>query len=162
MNTQKYESNQLRTAGTLLTFVLVCLFAWLSVLVVAIGAQAYEQIVSNTDQNAQLRTSLSYTANKIRVYDGRGLIEARQEGDIDTLALTETIDGELYVTYIYCYNGMLYEWFTAGGTAFDPEQGEALIPMQAFHAMVDTHGVWQSYVDAEGQQFSQFTAVFTR
>lgn len=161
MNAQKFDGNQLRTAGTLLAFVLVCLFALLSVLVVTIGIQAYEQIVENTQTNAELRTSLSYTANKIRVYDGFGEMEALQIGDMDVLALHETVDGDRYVTYIYCFNGMLYEWFTAADTPFDPLQGEALLPMESFAVTVDANGIWQTYTNMQGQSDSQFTARFS-
>ncbi len=160
MNTQRFDSNHLRTAGSLLTLALVLLFALLSVLIVAIGIQAYDQIVQNAETNARFRTSLSYTANKIRVYDGLGMIEATREGDIDTLALHETIDGDEYVTYIYCYNGMLYEWFTAAGTAFDPLQGEALLLMESFQAVVDANGIWQTFTDPDGMRYTQYTALF--
>ncbi|HPF87710.1 MAG TPA: DUF4860 domain-containing protein [Candidatus Limiplasma sp.] len=161
MRTQRFESNNLRTAGSLLTFVLVCMFALLSVLIVAIGIQAYDQIMQNTQANTQLRTSLSYTVNKIRAHDGLGAIEAKQEGDSDTLALYQTIEGEGYVTYIYCYDGMLYEWFTAAGTAFDPKQGEPLVELQSFSAVVGKSGVQLLYTDTEGVAHTQFTATFS-
>jgi len=156
-----FDSNHLRTAGSLLSFILICLFALLSVLNVAVGIQAYEQIIQNTESNTQLRTSISYTANKIRAHDGLGKIESKQEGDIDTLALYQNIEGDDYITYIYCYDGMLYELFTSADTGFDPEQGEALIPLGSFCATVEENGIAQVYIDTDGVQYTQFTAVFS-
>ena len=162
MRTQGYDRNHLRTAGSLLTFALVCLFSFLSVLIVVIGVQAYGQIVRNADTNTQLRISLSYTANKIRAHDGLGKIEAKQQGNMDTLALHQTIEGDEYVTYIYSYQGMLYEWFTSVDAVFDPELGEALIPVESFHITVSEDGILQEFVDSEGVQYTQFTAVFSQ
>lgn len=161
MNRQRFDSNNLRTAGSLLTFVLICTFALLSVMIVAIGIQAYEQIIQNSETNTQLRTSISYTANKIRAHDGVGEIEAKREGDINTLALYQNIEGDDYVTYIYCYDGMLYEWFTAADTVFDPRQGEKLIALQSFYATVAENGVQLIFIDSEGMRHTQFTVVFS-
>lgn len=161
MNAQRFDGNHLKVAGSLLTSALVCLFALLSVLVIAIGVQAYNQVVRNADANAQLRTSLSYTANKIRAHDGLGEIAAAREGGIDTLALFQAIEGEAYVTYIYCYDGMLYEWFTAADAAFDPELGEALVPMESFRASVGDNRVEQWYVNTDGVRYTQYTAIIS-
>jgi hypothetical protein len=162
MNAQGFGNRNLRTAGSLLAFALVCLFALLSVLVVTTGLQAYEQIIRNAELNTQLRTSLNYTANKIRAHDGLGAVEAKLEGDIPTLALYETIEGDGYVTYIYCYGGMLYERFAPADSAFDPEQGEELVPMESFSATVDARGVTQLFEDLSGERYTQFTATISK
>lgn len=161
MNAQGFENRHLRTAGSLLTFALVCLFALLSVLVVTTGIQVYEQILRNAELNMQLRTSLNYTVNKIRAHDGLGSIEAKLERGIPVLALYEAIEGDDYVTYIYCYGGMLYERFAPADSAFDPEQGEELVPMKSFSATVDERGVTQLFQDLDGELYTQFTAIIS-
>ena len=160
MNTQRFGGTHLKTAGALLAFVLVCVFAVLSVLIVAIAIQAYDQIISNAEADGQLRMSLSYTANKIRAHDGLGTIEAKQEGNIDVLALYQTIDGEEYVTYIYCDHGMLLECFTTADSAFDPDMGEELMPLQSFSATVYANRVEQAFIGPDGMPYTQTTAIF--
>jgi len=45
--------------------------------------------------------------------------------------LTETLEGELYETWIYCYDGWICEYFTEAGLAApDPQLGEPVLEAQ--------------------------------
>ncbi|MBQ6875929.1 MAG: DUF4860 domain-containing protein, partial [Lachnospiraceae bacterium] len=56
----------------------------------------------------------------------------------------------VYLTRIYCHNGYLYELFTLEGLQFEPEDGEAILPLNSlsFSRSGDLLYVEVEYTDA--------------
>jgi len=49
----------------------------------------------------------------------------------ELLTLTEVIDGQPYLTRLYCHDGYLRELFSCAENDFFPEDGEMVLPAQA-------------------------------
>ena len=115
-----------------LTGVLVLLvFAvfMVSVLLVLLsGADTVQKLTHRDRQTYHHRTAVQYITTRIRQADVNGAVSAED----DTLILTQNIDGYLYETRIYCYNGYLREMFCEAGLTLAPDFGEEILPMDAF------------------------------
>lgn len=109
---------------SVLSLLVFALFTLCLLLTVLTGARVYRQIVSDTQGGSDKRTKLQYLSTKVR--QGQD-ISLGDFGGCDALILRETIDGENYVTYVYCHGGWLRELFCAEGASLSPEDGETVI-----------------------------------
>ena len=109
-------------------FALLATFALLSLVVVLVGAQSYRMINAPAERAYLSRTGLSYLAGKVRAADEAGMLEIRQEDGMDVLALSSLHAGERYITYIYCDNSQVREYFARADIEFSPSFGEEICP----------------------------------
>lgn len=106
-------------------------FALLSMLLTVTGAHVYSDIVSTGRENTQLRSSLSYAANKVRMSTrAAGTVRIEVEGGITVLVLEAAAKG--YQTRIYYYEGALRELYQAAEQPFWPDLGEKLMEVSEF------------------------------
>ena len=102
------------------TFVLLLFVAFSAavVIVLVLGAKKYSELVERDNKNYDKRVISSYVAAKIRSNDEKdgvkigGFNNPDKKDEIETLYLYKTIDGEKYVSKIYCYDGYIYELYT--------------------------------------------------
>ena len=112
----------------LFILVLLCLFSFGSLMAVVMGANTYMKIKDASDSSFELRTPLSYIGMKVRQHDENNSISVIQKDGTNALVL-QTLDGdELCETWIYEYEGNLCEVYLEKGTAFDLEDGMAILP----------------------------------
>lgn len=107
------------------------LFAVCILLVLLAGADSYRAVTLRGEQSYDRRTAVQYLAMHLRQADRAGAVSVQQFDGADALVLRETVDGEGYLTRIYCAQGYLRELFTAEGGSFDPEDGEPLLKADA-------------------------------
>ena len=118
-------------------FVLLGLFAVMSTLMVLLGAQMYRHTVDRATANNDRRMLGAYVRSMVRAGDAAGAVAVERYGDVTALALHELIDGEEYVTWLYGYQGFLYEQFTGAGREFEPQGGTAICPVRAFAPSIE-------------------------
>ena len=112
-------------------FVLLGLFALMSTLMVLLGAQMYHATVDHSQYNNENRIMGAYVRSMIRSMDD-GLISVESPGGIPALALREIWEGDEYVTWLYQYDGQLYEQFTDLTDDFSPARGTEICPANSF------------------------------
>ena len=132
-------------------FVLLGLFAVMSTLMVLLGAQMYRGTVDNSTRNNDYRVLNAYVRSMIRAEDAADSVRVEQPGGLTALAMREVIDGDGYVTWIYAYDGQLYELFTDEGYDFKPEDGTAICPAGSFSAEVKDGLVNVYMTDVNGE-----------
>lgn len=111
---------------------LFCIFTVSAFLVVIIGANVYRSTVENMENTYSTRTALSYVTEKIRRYDGDGLIRLTELDGTAALAFYDSTDNEDYITYVYSNGNALLE-FTAGSDAdISSDMGEEVISVRNF------------------------------
>ncbi|MDF3002781.1 MAG: hypothetical protein K0Q48_2900, partial [Bacillota bacterium] len=107
---------------------LLCLFSFGSLMAVVMGANTYMKIKDSSDSAFELRTPLSYISMKVRQHDEINSVAVVQKEGINALVL-EGLDGEeLCQTWIYEYKGNLCEVYLEKDTAFELENGMAILP----------------------------------
>jgi len=114
----------------LMALLLFGVFA-ICILGVLLGATGiYQRLTERDAQSYEMRTAAMYVATKVRQNDRAGGIAVEQIGQSDALVLTETVEGETFRTWIYCYDDYLYELFLPADLEAAPEDGERLLPVE--------------------------------
>jgi hypothetical protein len=132
-------------------FALLAAFALLSLLVVIIGARSYQGINSTAEQAFLSRTGMSYLVGKVRGADSAGQIEIRKEGELTVLTLGQELEGEKYLTYIYCDGAQVREYFAQADVAFSPDYGEKIFDASGLTFSLEGGLLQISIVDASGK-----------
>ena len=108
------------------------IFAVCVMAVLFAGTRSYSTLTEADRQGYETRTAAGYIAAKVRQADGLEL-SAETFGGADALSISETIEGEDYKTFIYCFDGWLMEYFAdADGVDMeaDMEFGSRLFPAE--------------------------------
>lgn len=105
----------------LLTFLVLALCL---LLVLLMGAGSYRRLVEQGQEQYNARTAVQYVATRLRQAEE---IQLTAFGTGDALVLPQTVEGERYVTYVYCHNGCLRELYCREGAPLTPEDGEAVL-----------------------------------
>lgn len=101
-------------------------FALCVLLVLLTGADVYGKLVDRGQGDYTRRTATQYIATRIHQAD-QGAVTLENFAGQEALVLWETIGGSSYLTRVYCYEGWLWELFTAEGGNFSPEDGQRLL-----------------------------------
>ena len=110
----------------LLTFVL-CAISILFVLLN--GAGVYRRLTQRDQYSYDSRTCVQYVATKMRQAPSPAAISTDTFGTVDSLRISQDIEGLEFVTRIYCYENWLMEIFTLADGDFFPEDGEKILPL---------------------------------
>lgn len=121
-----------RGLSRVLLLLLLLFFAVSALLTAVFGVSMYRSISGDSDANYALRASMAYVSGKVRALDSEGFLSAENIGGVDVLVLSETIEGFVYNTYIYIYDGKLCELYVDDGFAFDPAVGIPLVEVESF------------------------------
>ena len=110
---------------------LLCLtvFALCVLLVLLTGADVYRKLVDRGGENYERRTALQYLTTRVRQ------AETVEIGDLEgceALMLGQSVDGEVYTTWVYCHEGWLRELYAVPGAKLPPGAGEALVEAEHF------------------------------
>lgn len=100
------------------------LFALCLLLTVLSGAKVYRKILQNTENSSENRIRTQYLAQKVQ--QGRDVSVENFDGG-QALVLREEVDGQCYVTYIYCHEGWIRELFCREGAGLTRADGERVI-----------------------------------
>ena len=121
------ERNGKLNVDSILALVLFGVFAVCVLLVLLQGARCYERLTRRGQDSYNERTAVQYIITRVRQADAAGAVSLGMTDGIQTLQLTESIDGENYVTRVYCYNGEIRELFSAEKFTFSPQDGQSII-----------------------------------
>ena len=125
-------------------------FAVCVVLVLLTGADAYRGLTRRDQSVYSRRTVAQYLTTRVRQADRAGQIAAGQFGGGDALLLEEEIDGILFVTRVYYYDGAIRELFSFADETFEPRDGEEILPAQGLELALNGQVLTASIVNADG------------
>ena len=119
-------------------------FAFLSLILVSLGASVYERNVSDMQEVAAKRTAFAYVTQKVRQADEAGRVrvgvfpvEVHSSYYGEALIFSREIRGEIYETYLYAYDGSLRELTVRAGGDITPGMGAAILPAELFRVKAD-------------------------
>lgn len=124
------KQRESKTTG-LLVLTVFTVFALCILMVLLTGARGYEALVRRGEKTYACRTAAQYLATRVRQSDTADGISVEDFGGQSALVLRQEIDGETYLTRIYCHDGFLRELFTTEKGSFSPEDGEKLTELTA-------------------------------
>ena len=132
----------------LLALLLFGVFAACILSVLLTGADAYRRLTVRDDASCDRRTAAQYLSTKIRQGDRLGGVTVEHLGGEPTLALSEDVEGETYVTWIYVEDGYLRELFSAADAGLERADGEKILPSEAVTFSLE-HGVLAAELTAQ-------------
>ena len=110
---------------------LLLLFAFLAFSMLGGGANLYQKVTEDMDENYEVRTPLAYMATKVRQSDVVGGVSWEVVDDRDVLVLKEYVDdGRVYETRIYTYEGYLYELYQSQGDGLTLAEGQKIMELE--------------------------------
>lgn len=127
MNLRTHQSTQ-----TLFVLLIAFIFTGVSLFLVLLGADAYQNSLQAITVNHQIRATLSYTANQIRTADRADNIEVTTVDGQQVLRIHSQEESKTGNTYLYFHKGFLMELFTSDEEPFVPEQGEKITEIKQF------------------------------
>ena len=131
-------------------------FASCVLLVLFMGTSVYSRLTERSQQAYDRRTSVQYVTTKVRQVPSAANVSVQDFDGVSALTITEDINGELFNTRIYCYDGWLMELFTFADNEFNPADGQRIMPAQGFTASLDGDRLTLDIVDESGYE-SQLT-----
>lgn len=120
------------TIQTLFAITLFGVFALCCILVLIFGARIYQGVVSAEKSNAEIRTSLSYVAEKVHQNDKLNGIRLETIDGTPTLLLSDIYGSTEYITYIYFRDGQLKEQTLRSDLTPSPDMGQNIAELQDF------------------------------
>lgn len=117
------EHRTSRTTG-LLALLVFLLFALCVLLVLLTGAGVYRGLVRRGEESFAQRTTVQYLATRVRQ---ARTVTVQDFHGCKALVIPETIDGDTYLTRVYCHDGWLWELFSTDTADLSPEDGERVL-----------------------------------
>lgn len=108
----------------LIALLLFGVFAVCVLAVLLTGADAYRRLTQRDQVAFDRRSCVQYIATKVRQADTAGNVAVVEIGGVSSLVMDA--DQE-YVTYLYCYDGWLWELYTWCGEPPVPGDGQQLV-----------------------------------
>ena len=116
-----------RKLTNLMALLVFAVFALCVLLVTLAGADAYQRLTRQGQDQYARRTATQYITTRVRQSQGVALEDF---SGVEALVFPETVENRVYVTRVYCYDGYLRELFTPIDGNFSPSDGEKLMPLQ--------------------------------
>ncbi len=144
----------------LFTLALFLVFAVMALLVVVLGANAYNDISRSSEDNNNIRSSFVYLTEKIRQGDAGGGVAVSNLAGGDALVLSQEINNDNYQTWIYLSEGKLTEIFIREGTPFAPQTGQAIMDLSSFDIEALGGGLFRmTLLDAFGNKYDSLVSL---
>ena len=131
-------------------FVLLGLFAVMSTLMVLLGAQMYRNTVDHATLNNENRVLASYVRSMVRAEDIASAMRVENYDGVEALTMTSVEGDREFTTWLYCYDGWLYEHYTGGSDTLVPEKGTQICPAGRFIPRIEGNLLTVTMIDAGG------------
>lgn len=151
------------TVDRVFVLALLALFVAVAFILVFTGARQYRSIADGMTENFNERTIASYLREKMNQNDMEGAVSLTTIGDCQALALEEEANEAVFITYIYCYGGSLYEITVSDGTDVLPGDGQEIMELQGLDIKMINPQLYEfSVTDALDRNYSIYAALNTK
>ncbi len=151
-----FHSNKQHTIDILFMLSLFCVFAICSIVLIIFGADIYQDTVNKTNDNYLERTSVAYITEKLRQTDMDQSVSIVNTDGIDMLTIESEIEGKMYSTRLYEYDGHLYECFSRSDIILSPDAGQAIFEIKELNFYFVTPSLLQISYEASKQESVSF------
>lgn len=109
----------------ILALLVFAIFAVCLLLVLLSGARVYRDLTEQAQTAFEARAAVQYITMRVRQAE---TVAAEDFDGCVALVLPEEINGERYLTRVYCYGGYIRELFCAEGALLTKADGEKILP----------------------------------
>lgn len=126
---------------------------------VTAGASAYHASRRALETSYSSRTLVDYATAKALGGNEKGRVYVGNIEGLPCLTIEEEYEGELYITQIYCLDGMLKELFCLADSGMGPTEGMDIVPCRAFEpSQVSPDLIYLSF-DVDGEESFGYVSV---
>ncbi|MBQ7944133.1 MAG: DUF4860 domain-containing protein [Lachnospiraceae bacterium] len=151
-----FRSNKQHTIDIIFMLSLFCVFALCSVALIIFGANIYQNTVNKTNQNYLERTSVAYLTEKLRQTDIAQSVSIIHSDGIDMLSIESEIEGQLYSTRLYEFEGYLYECSSRSDIVLSPDAGQAIFKIEQLNFQFISPSLLQVTFESTEQELVSF------
>lgn len=145
---------------SLLVMILMVIFALSTMLIILEGKSAFERVTENKIEDENARIALSYVNKRIKQDDQTNAIQLIESAVMDEEALRIDHGQGLY-TYIYSFDGMMYECYTDTVPSLNLSTEIVPIPQLDFD-MVDSTVLMTISYEYQGQMIEVTQKTYLR
>lgn len=145
-----------RSAPTVAALLLLAVFAAGILGVLLGGAAAYRRLNQQDQRSFESRTCLQYLATRVRQASGPDAVSIAPFGQVDALVIRQELEGEVFLTRVYCYDGWLMELFSFAEGEQEPRDGEKIMPLSVL-TMELQQGLFTAAVSVQGEELQCLT-----
>ncbi|MBP5265208.1 MAG: DUF4860 domain-containing protein [Lachnospiraceae bacterium] len=143
---------------------LFLIFTLSALFIILFAAQIYQKIVDDSSINYSANTALSYVSEKIRQGENGDGIEVGSFEDCDALILHNHVKEVDYATYIYFYDGALYEFMAESDRVSEMTVGTGTAILEVADFTItedDNHLISFTCTDESGNKSEAMIAIST-
>lgn len=156
----RFRENNRHMIDILFVLSLFLLFSVSSVILILFGVNIYNSTISSMTSNYSSRTSAAYITEKIRQSDICDAVSIDNEKGYEQLILTRSIDGQTYATFLYEYNGYLYELFARTDIELSPDAGHQVIALTGLDFEFASPSLLRvSFIDEAGKDSTVYVSL---
>lgn len=133
---------------SVLALLLLAVFAACILIVLLTGASSFQRLSERDQASFDRRTAAQYITTRLRQADHEGGVFLGDFEGITALTCCEEYDGERYLTYVYFYDGYIYELFCAEEAQLHPSDGEKIMSVAEL-AFLQTDGLITAVITHE-------------
>jgi hypothetical protein len=148
-----------RSISGLAALVLLAVFAAGMLSVLLTGAGVYERLTRIGADVGSSRTCTQYLSAKVRQAPAPGSVSLSDFHGLPALQIYEEINGQSFLTRIYCRDGWLMELFTAADAGLSPEDGEKVLPARALSGTLEAGLLQLDVTDETGTAHTLFLSL---
>ncbi len=138
-----------RTLGAFAALALFGVFALGILASLLTGAGVYRRLAQHSEDSGVQRTAAQYLSMRVRQSTSPQNIRVGSFGS-DALEIPQELNGQLYLTRVYCHEGWLMELFSTAQGDFSPGDGEKILPLESLSISLEQGLLTLSYPNAEG------------
>lgn len=128
----QFQTKRKHMIDFLFPVALFFVFALSALTVILIAARIYQSTTENSSLNYTSRTSLSYISEKVHQNDLNGAVTLGSFDGCDALIIKQSVEEDIYYTYIYADNNELKELFIKDGAFANAASGHKILDIQDF------------------------------
>lgn len=125
------ENVKARSLSAISALLVLAVFAVGIFCVLLGGASAYRRLIRQDQAAYESRTCVQYLQTKLRQAPAPGAVSIAPFGQGDALVIGQELDGEMFLTRVYCHDGWLMELYSSAEGELSPEDGEKILPAKA-------------------------------
>ena len=143
--------NKNRSLSVIAALLLFAVFAAGVFFVLLGGAKVYRSLVQRDAAVYDSRTCSQYLFSKLRQAPNPDAVSVSSLGGVEAIRIAQTVAGDSYVTWIYCWDGWLMELFCVADGEFTPEDGQKVLRAGDFSVTWQDDLLMISLTDGNGQ-----------
>lgn len=113
---------------TVVGLFMICVFAACLLFALAAGVRIYKDVSAVMEEQYTSRTAMSYLTTRLHQSDAAGAVELGELAGTPAIVIHRSVDGEDYVTFVYCHEGYITELFCPASESLLPSDGLRVVP----------------------------------